>query len=187
MSSQLAQRKKIFINKAFQGRLIIGVFALILLSGLCSALTIYLITGGDLQAQTQTAHVNIVNSLEKLGLSLFIGNLIALTIAGSISVFMVLYASHKIAGPLYRFEKICEQIGDDQLDSVTALRANDQLQELGQAFSVMATKLRNRKDQRLQWIKGIEEQVGILSKSNLDPEVLKQLTQIQDKLEKLKQ
>ncbi len=148
MSTNENKRRKLFINKTFQGRFILNVFLLILLSSLCSALLIYWITGGDLQAELQTAHGSITNALDHLGISIFIGNMVALLVAGIINIFMVLYASHKIAGPLYRFEKLCEQIGDGQLDGITTLRQGDQLQDIGRAFNEMVTKLRHRKEQK---------------------------------------
>ena len=148
MSNNPNKRRIIFINKAFQGRFILNVLLLILLSGFCSAMLIYWITGGDLQAESQTAHENINNALDHLGISLILGNLTAMLIVGMLTVFMVLYASHKIAGPLYRFEKLCEQIGDGQLDGISRLREGDQLQDMGKAFDDMIGKLRNRQDQR---------------------------------------
>ena len=152
MSNNADKRHSIFINKAFQGRFILNVLLLLLLSGLCSAMLIYWMTGGALQAESQTAHANIVNSLENLGFSILIGNLVAMLLAGGVALFVILYASHKIAGPLYRFEKLCQQIGDGQLDTVTSLRQHDQLQDLGTAFGDMVNKLRRRKDQRIQLI-----------------------------------
>ncbi len=159
MSNNQSQRQTIFINKAFQSWFILKVFLLILLSGFCSALLIYWLTGGDLQAQTLTAHTNIETSLEHLGISILIGNIVAMLIAGGLAVLVVLYASHKIAGPLYRFEKLCEQIGDDQLDSIAPLREHDQLQELGNAFAEMAAKLRDRKVKRLMLITELTSQL----------------------------
>ncbi|MCX7087207.1 MAG: hypothetical protein NTV00_04035 [Methylococcales bacterium] len=145
MSTHPIKRRNIFIKKTFQARFIIGVFLLIFLFSLCSALLIYWITGGDLQAQSQTAHVNIINAWQRLGVSIFIGNFVAFIIAGALAVFVVLYASHKIAGPLYRFEVLCEQVGNGQLDTITTLREKDQLQELSQAFTAMVGKLRDQR------------------------------------------
>ena len=54
-------------------------------------------------------------------------------------------ASHIIAGPLYRFEKLCEQVGNDDLDIITAIREKDQLHDLAKAFMVMINKLSARK------------------------------------------
>ena len=159
MSRTQFKRRKIFIHQSIQTRYIIGVFLMILLSGLCSALLIFWITGGDLQAQSQSAHANIVNAWDRLGLSILIGNVVSIVIAGTISMFMVLYASHKIVGPLYRFKKICEQVGAGNLETHLSLREKDQLQDLGLAFSDMVHKLRTKKIQQLDLLTQINAQL----------------------------
>jgi len=159
MSPTVPKRRHVFIKKAFQGRFIAGVFLLMLLSGLCSALLIYWMTGGDLQAQSESAHINIANAWSRLGLSLLIGNVIAILMAGTLSVFVVMYASHKIAGPLYRFEKLCEQVGNGDLDMMTSIREKDQLQDLATAFLGMVNQLRSRKQQRQAQIDNLIQQI----------------------------
>jgi methyl-accepting chemotaxis protein len=162
MSTQAPKRRQVFINKAFQSRFIGSVFLLMLLSGLCSAVLIYWITGGDLQAQSESAHINIANAWARLGLSLLIGNVVAILIAGTIAVFVVMYASHKIAGPLYRFEKLCEQVGNGDLDIVTAIREKDQLHDLANAFLVMVNKLNARKVKQQECVGMIASQIAKL-------------------------
>jgi len=159
MSTPTPKRRNVFIKKAFQGRFIGGVFLLMLLSGLCSAFLIYWMTGGDLQAQSESAHINIANAWARLGLSLLIGNVVAILIAGTISVFVVMYASHKIAGPLYRFEKLCEQVGNGELEVIANIRENDQLHDLATAFFGMVTKLRARKSQQQECVSSIINQI----------------------------
>lgn len=168
MNNTVTKRRQIFIKKDFQGRFILGAFALILLAGLCSALLIYWMTGGDLQAQSQSAHANIVNAAERLGVSILIGNLVAILVAGGIAVSTVLYASHKIAGPLYRFETLCQEVGDGKLDTVTHLREHDQLQDLALSFSNMVAKLRNRRDHRTRLIAELNRQIGLYALNNGD-------------------
>ncbi len=141
-------RRQIFIKKAFQRRFIVSVLLLIMASGLVSGLLTYWLAGNDLHAQMQTAHASIALAEQRLSLALLMGTLSAVFITGVATVYIVLYASHKIAGPLYRFEKICEQIGNDELDIVISLREHDQLHELAQAFAIMLDKLSYRK--RLQ-------------------------------------
>jgi methyl-accepting chemotaxis protein len=168
MNNTVTKRRQIFIKKDFQGRFILGAFALILLAGLCSALLIYWMTGGDLQAQSQSAHANIVNAAERLGVSILIGNLVAILVAGGIAVSTVLYASHKIAGPLYRFETLCQEVGDGKLDTVTHLREHDQLQDLAVSFSNMVAKLRSRRDHRTRLIAELNRQIGLYALNNGD-------------------
>ena len=159
MSNAHFKRSNIFINKTIQARFIVGVFLLILLSGLCSALLIFWITGGDLQAQSQTAHANIANAWDRLWLSILIGNVVSMVIAGTIAMFVVLYATHKIVGPLYRFEKICEQVGEGNLDTLISLRDKDQLQALGSAFANMVNKLRAKRSEQQELVATINAQV----------------------------
>ncbi len=167
MSNVHFKRSNIFINKAVQARFIIGVFLLILFSGLCSALLIFWITGGDLQAQAKTAHASIANAGDRLWLSILIGNVVSMVIAGTIAMFVVLYATHKIVGPLYRFEKICEQVGEGNLDGLVSLREKDQLQTLGLAFTNMVNRLRARKSEQQELIARINIQLEQLK--NQDP------------------
>lgn len=164
MSKPHFKRRHIFINKVVQVRFIFGAFLVILLSSLCSSLLIYLITGGDLQAQSHSAHVSIAQSADRLVLSILISNVVAMLISGGIALYAVLHATHKIVGPLYRFEKNCEQIGEGNLDGYISVRENDHLQDLGQAFTNMVDKLRAKK----------LEQQGLADKLTAQVEQLKQ-------------
>lgn len=185
MQNNQHQRRTIFIDKAFQGQFIGGVLLLILLSAFCSALLIYWLAGGELQAQSQTAHLNVLSALEHLGIAIFLANLVALFIAGGLAVFVMLYSSHKIAGPLYRFEKLCQQVGDGQLDTITSLREGDQLQGMGKAFGEMVAKLRERKGQRLELATKLTDQ---LEQMQNDPVVIAKYSgQLEQMRETLKQ
>ncbi|MDO9106690.1 MAG: hypothetical protein Q7U57_17225 [Methylovulum sp.] len=181
MSSISPKRHQVFIKKAFQGRFIAGVFLLILLSGLCSALLIYWLTGSDLQAQSQAAHVSIANAGQRLGLSILIGNVVAVVVTGILTIYVVLYATHKIAGPLYRFETLCEHVGNGELDVISSLRENDQLHDLAQAFTTMVDKLRKRRDRQNEAIADINQHVQQLKSDEYiashQPELLARLEQ----------
>ena len=171
MNNNQSKRHRIFIKKGFQSRFILGAFAVILLSGLCSALLIYWLTGDDLQAQSLSVHANIAKAWERLGISILIGNVVSILVAGTVAVISVLYASHKIAGPLYRFETLCEQVGNGNLDSIASLRENDQLQELSLAFVTMVAKLRNQRELQNRLLIDINNNIGALkSAGNLTVE-----------------
>ncbi len=156
------KRRTVFIKKAFQGRFIVSVLLMIMLFGLCSAGMIYWLISSDLQSQSQAAHVNIASTWERLGLSILIGNAVAIFLAGIPTIFVVLYISHKIAGPLYRFEKICEQVGNGNFDAVTPLREHDQLQDLALSFSLMTKKLQDQQQSRQRSYTHLERQFEVL-------------------------
>lgn len=161
MNNISSNRRIIFIKKAFQARFMLGAVALVLLSSLCSALLIYWMTGGDLQSQAQSAHANIVTAWEHLGISILLGNMFAVVVAGLAGVQSVLYASHKIAGPLFRFESLCKDVADGKLETVTQLREGDQLQDLGVAFSVMVNSLRQNREQRLVLLGKLNQHIAL--------------------------
>lgn len=71
-------------------------------------------------------------------------------------------ASYKIAGPLYRFEKLREQVNNDDLDIITAIREKDQLHDLAKAFMVMINKLSARKQKQQECVRSMVNQIGLL-------------------------
>ncbi len=181
------KRRTVFIKKAFQGRFIILVLLMIVLFGLCSAGIIYWLISGDLQSQSQAAHINITNTWERLGLSILIGNFVAIILAGIPTIFVVLYISHKIAGPLYRFEKICEQVAKGSFDVITPLRKHDQLQDLAQSFSVMIRELTTQRQKRQQSYTHIEQQLKTMkSIQNLNQEQIDTVSEIENSIQQLK-
>lgn len=187
MNNSQPTRRRIFIKKSFQVRFILGAFAVILLSGLCSALLIYWITADDLQARSLSAHVDIAQTTDRLGLSILIGNVVAIMVAGAVAVISVLYASHRIAGPLHRFETLCEEVGKGNLDYAAQLRENDQLQELARSFSTMVAKLRIQRGQRSELVAELYSQLsGLRDGANLTPpqqEVVAKMVELLDRLE----
>ncbi|TAN66801.1 MAG: HAMP domain-containing protein [Methylobacter sp.] len=186
MNNNLLKRRSVFIKKGFQGRFILGILAIILLSGLCSALLIYWITGDELRAWSLSPHANIDKASERLGLSILIGNAVSILVAGAVAVVAVLYASHKIVGPLHRFETLCEQVGNGNLDELNALRANDQLHELARAFDDMVAKLRSRRDQQAGLLVGINNHIRDLKSSdNLTTEQLNILSELAEAVAQL--
>ncbi|QPK63915.1 HAMP domain-containing protein [Methylomonas sp. LL1] len=183
MNNYQPKRRSVFIQKGFQGRFILTAFAIILLSGLFSALLIYWIAGDDLRAQSQSVHVNIVNTWERLGISIMIGNLVSVVLAGAVAVVSVLYASHKIAGPLYRFETLCREVGDGNLDAATHLRANDELQQLAKSFSDMVDKLRDNREGQARQLADINQSLSALAVSdNLTTEQRNILAEVSERL-----
>jgi methyl-accepting chemotaxis protein len=162
MSNNESTRRNLFIQKRFQSRFILGAFVVILLAGLSSALLVYWLGTDDLRAQSLSAHANLAEASDRLGLSIAIGNVVSILVAGAVAVISVLYASHKIAGPLYRFEKLCEEIGDGNLNCAINLRAKDQLHALADAFAAMVEKLRNQRKLRNDTIATLHDQLAML-------------------------
>lgn len=159
------QRRRVYINKDFQLRYVIRVLLIVLLSGVGSVVLAYLIMADDIQAQAFSAHVDIAQASERLGVAMMIGNLVAMIVAGLIAVISVLHGSHKLAGPLYRFEVLCQQIADGNLDDLPKLRETDQLHELAHAFSTMVVNLRHQRQLHSELVVSLGSQLNSLQDS----------------------
>jgi methyl-accepting chemotaxis protein len=142
------KRRTVFIQRAFQGRFIAWMLVMILLFAVCSAFILYLLLASDLQSEARSAHLRIADTWQKLGTSIVIGNLVSAVFAGICVAVVVLYISHKIAGPLYRFQKLFGEVGRGNLDLSASLREHDQMKELAAAFDEMLEALRRQREER---------------------------------------
>ncbi len=144
MTQATQKRKTLFIQRAFQGRFIAWIIGLLMLSVVCSALILYLLLSSELGTELQIAHHQILSTWQRLGPAILVGSVLAVVIGGLAAAVVVLYISHKIAGPLYRFERLFEEVGRGNFEVSTSLRQSDQLKGLADAFADMLGQLRVR-------------------------------------------
>jgi methyl-accepting chemotaxis protein len=74
---------------------------------------------------------------------------------GAMVVFILL--SHRIAGPLYRFEKILNEIALGDLTKRLSLRKTDQLAELKEALNVLMESFDQRMGRMKNNLSGLKE------------------------------
>jgi len=176
-NTQSFKRKKLFIQPAFQGKFIFWIIIGVILASVVSALLLYFLLTAFFESQSQSAHIVLSESWQHLGLAIVIGNLVALLIGSVIAAIIVLYLSHKIAGPLYRFCRIFEQIGEGRLDDMMQLRKHDELAEVAESIQLMIDKLKQRREQRLQAIKTIQNALEQLENSGTSANNIQQIKQ----------
>jgi len=70
--------------------------------------------------------------------------LVSFCISAAAVTLAVIYLTHKIAGPLYRFEKSMEVVGQGDLTHVVRTRRGDELKDLEVSFNEMIKNLRQR-------------------------------------------
>ena len=183
------KRRTVFIQRAFQGRFIAWMLAMIVAFGICSAAILYILLASDLENETRSAHLRIVDTWQKLGMSIILGNTVSAIFTGISVTVVVLFISHKIAGPLYRFQALLKEVSQGNLDVSAHLRDNDQLQELAHAFDAMLDDLRQRRDKNnklLQQAQGLLEklQTQLAGDSTTNHALL---TELEQKLVELKE
>jgi len=143
-----------FIEKSFQARFIMKFCGLVALGGLLTIGLLYLWA----EKATTVSIVNsrvVVNTAADFILPLLIQTVIIVTMIVAIATILVtLFVSHKIAGPLYRFKKVMEAMGEGDFLSRVSIRKGDQLQDLAKIFDDMITKNRVK-------IKALKADLGV--------------------------
>lgn len=138
------RRKTYLIKRIFQVKFIIIFLVLVIMSSVISGILLYRKTNTELGYHYGRAHSKIQNTGEILLPNMLMGNIIALVVIGGITIALTIFISHKIAGPLYRFEKNADQIAKGDLTLITKLRQSDQIHGLAASFSKMTIELREK-------------------------------------------
>ena len=132
-----------FIEKKFQTQFIVRFCMLVFLSGLLTIALIYFLA-------MRSTTVSIINSRVVVRTTAdFLLPLLTQTVAivviliSIITVFLALYASHKIAGPLYNLKRTMQRLKDGDFSLGFRIRHLDQLQELANTVDEAIIKTRN--------------------------------------------
>lgn len=182
MSNGTKKRKTVFIKRGFQMRFITWVIVLLILCGVCSAAVLYPFLSSEITNELNAGHRNVADIKGHLAIAIVIGNVLAIIVAALATTVVILYISHKIAGPLYRFEKICKEIGSGNLNVSAGLREKDQLEGLSEAFGEMLTQLRDRRSNQYKRIETARKDLNVLQEALSDPSKSKELIKSIDKL-----
>jgi hypothetical protein len=125
-----SRRTQVLINKAFQFRQMALFVAINFLMLLLFSFFFYLFFGSELKANLASAHASYRSVWEMILPILLALGVINLFISSLLIILFVLFASHKIAGPLYRFQTWIDELGKRNFQTVTSIRERDQLHPL---------------------------------------------------------
>ncbi len=135
------KRRRVYINKDFQRTFIVKFVLVLVLSGVISVGLTLAVTRGTLTSSFVDSKLMIQNTALAIMPSVIVTTLVTLLIVGIIVVLVTLLVSHKIAGPMYRFEKDIQRVGTGDLQSRIRIRNGDQFQELVISLNQMIDSL----------------------------------------------
>lgn len=135
------KRRKIFIRRSVQGRLILSAFFLI--SGGCLLfLAILFVLVSSPLISSFVSHKVVVSQAPLLGAIHALTDYWVIIVAGGIFLVVAsILLSHRIAGPLYRFEKTLVSMNAGDLSQIIHLREKDEGQELAAQINLFNAKL----------------------------------------------
>ena len=123
------RRHIVLIDKSFQFKLIAKFIIINILMMIICGLFLYIFLNSEVDSNLQTAHVTFKNIRDMLLPIIVTISIINILVSSIIIVFFVLYTSHKVAGPMYRFNEALRDILNKNLKTFTDLRDGDQLYE----------------------------------------------------------
>ncbi len=173
---QTLKRSHYFVKKEFQTKFILK-FCLLLLAGIViSTGLIFLFSQDSLTSSFQDSKLVIENTALAILPTVIYTSLITLGLLTIATIIVTLFISHKIAGPMFRFEKELQEIGDGDLTKKVSLREKDQAGEMAECINNMTASLRDKIILIKTSLDGILESAR---KQNASKELIEELENLQ--------
>ncbi len=137
-------RKTYFIKKDFQVRFILK-FCLLLVAGVVvSTGLLFFFSRDSLTSSFQHSRLVVENTSQAILPTVIYTSLVTMGILAIATVIVTLFISHKIAGPMFRFEQDLKEIGNGNLSKKVILRKKDQATAMAACINDMTTGLHEK-------------------------------------------
>lgn len=138
------QRRIYYIKKDFQLRFIFKFCLLVLAGGLVSTGILTFFSKGTLTSTFDNSRLVIEKTSIAILPAVVYTNIITLVLITMATVAVTLLVSHKLAGPMFRFEADLKMIGEGALTKTVRLRKEDQLKDLVGSINHMTANLHGK-------------------------------------------
>jgi len=136
------KRKNYFINKVFQSEFILKFCGLVVIGSTVFGIILYLFSKHTLTTSFENSRLVIKSTADYLFPGLLFGGLIVAIFTALAASVVVMLMTHRIAGPMYRFEKYISEIGSGRLYSDLKIRKKDQFQNMADSLNKMTQDLK---------------------------------------------
>jgi methyl-accepting chemotaxis protein len=157
------QRKKInyFLIKNFQGKVILRLFLAVMGGILLFTLLLALFSADTMTIRYSNSDIQVGATPLMLFKSAVMANWVFIVLGGAVLVILGIITSHRVAGPLYHFEKTLRAMAAGNLAYTIHLREKDEGKALAKCFNLfnetMSGKLHSIKDDVEELEKILEE------------------------------
>ena len=144
MANNIRRRRRIRIVKMeFQKNFILKFCAIIVFSALTVGAIVYTLSIPSTTTVFENSRLAVKSTADFMLPLLILSSLVAIIAAGSVTIIITLFISHRIAGPLYRLESDIAEINRGNLEVEIHVRKNDVLQNLAKSLNQMLKTIRN--------------------------------------------
>ncbi|MBW2095299.1 MAG: hypothetical protein JRI80_10450 [Deltaproteobacteria bacterium] len=151
------RRRKYFIKKDFQFKFVLEFCGVVLGGVIISTALLFFFSQDTLTSSFNHSRLVIKSTGSAILPAVIYTNLIVLGLISLAAIFVTLLVSHKIAGPLFRFEKDLQDIAAGNLRRKVSLRKQDQMVEVAEGLNRMVEVLHGRIVEIRDGIAGIKE------------------------------
>ena len=138
------KRKNFFIKKDLQGRYIFGVFMTVVLATVLFYLLFSFFMADTLSISYEDYNLEVGTSARILFGRYLGAQWIFLVVGGIVVAFLTMRYTHRMAGPIYRFEKALEEMKAGDFSKRIVLRDRDELKEIAESFNAVNQGLSSR-------------------------------------------
>lgn len=135
------KRRNYFIKQDFQGRFILRFFLTILLSAVVFTLILSIFSAHTMTITYRDSFLRIEKTPKALFYEIIRAHGLYIFLIGAGISILSLFLSHRVAGPLYRFERSVEEITKGNLSFRIRLRKKDEAKELAELMNRMIETL----------------------------------------------
>ncbi|MDY6842810.1 MAG: hypothetical protein SVW57_01775 [Thermodesulfobacteriota bacterium] len=173
-------RRNYLVKKEFQVAFIMKFCLLLVVGILISTGLLFLFSQSSLTSSFQNSKLVIENTGLAILPSVVYTNLIIFALLSMVTVLLTLFISHKIAGPMFRFEKELKEIAQGNLTQKILLRKKDQINEIADCLNNMTESLREKVFRIRTEVEGILESA---SHHNVPQDLIEKLNHLHQDIE----
>lgn len=171
--AKMRKRRKYLINRNIQLRYMGMVSVLIAIMCITSVWTAY-VTMWSSYSELVGDHPMLYATFAEMNRTLLLRFSAVLAAGMFLSVLITLFISHRIAGPMYRLEKILGEIAGGKMPRAANLRKKDEFKELASAINSAIGRLEKITDENRQIISRLNRLLEEgADKSEIQAELLK--------------
>lgn len=141
MDNDNKRRKVKLINRSFQFELMAKFILINTIILVLFGVLIYIFFNSEISAELASAHTTLRNMSQMLMPIVLTLSVINILISALVITAVVLYASHRVAGPWFRFNEALKAMASGNLAPLTKIREDDQLQEISVSLGEAAARL----------------------------------------------
>ena len=173
------RRKQYFVKKDFQFKFILKFCLLILIGAILSTGLLFLFSQGTLTSSFQQSRLLIENTALVIHPAVIYTNPITLGLITLATIVVTLFISHKLAGPMFRFEKELKEIGKGDLTKRLEVRKKDPITGMADSLNEMIAGLNNKV---LVIQNHVEDMLDLASKQNAPEGLIQALNLLHHKI-----